>query len=525
MMARDTYFHKTFMTLCLVSIIAALLLIQAAFPLSSLAQEPETTTPTPDFGDIYEVQLLNGLPAVLRFRVRINLPHNQVDQVLLTLRQDDGIQATFEIDQDASVFIDFGDQIEYEYNVELAGNRTIRLFEPLHYLFEVESSAGKVSSAAQEVTLQHDTLGEWQSASQDFLTLDWYSENIAGRSQLDYLSDTLDLIQDHTGFSTPLRLVLYDANTPICEQGIDAETGQEKSFIVSDGREFACNPDTLRQLYANSGMIMLKLSEFQFAAINATLTKKLVEVAYQPIWGNSDIPAWFADGLAALYLRNNPSTSLGMVQRAAQEDRLLRLSQLLTPPDTTWTSSQTELWRSQAYLLTLYLAEAYGAETPFELASAIKPNVSFEAKLTDLSGDTMDKIYRAWALWVNSTNAARAVQWNPYLATTPTPTATVTFSPIPPSRTPRPTATITPTYTQLPLFVPPTPLPPTRNAPTQAPTASNTPLPPGYFNTQTPPSPPAQENNDTSGLCGTGIGALVLPAIGLIVARRKRVIQ
>ena len=235
---------------------------------------------------------------------------------------------------------------------------------------------------------------------------------------------------------------------------------------------------------------------------------------------NNDIPAWFRHGLTRYYAPNGYGTALGTVKRASQQDRLIRLPEMTTLPDETASDSEIELWQAQAYVLTLYLAENYGANAPFEIASLLSDNTSFLDALSQVADASLERIYSAWTVWVNTNRAEEVILWNPYKPITPTPTATFTATDIPPTRTATVTRTITLTPSDTPVFVPAT-LRVTFPSLTPTPTASNTPLPPGAFDNPTPVASP-DTNDSNGGLCGTGIGALVLPVAGMIFAQRKR---
>jgi hypothetical protein len=291
--------------------------------------------------------------------------------------------------------------------------------------------------------------------------------------------------------------------------------------VISEGEEFACDPTVMTRLYAASGLTTVFVPDVGFTAQGNALTAALFDLAYSARWEGADVPAWFADGLRQLYSRVSQSPSLTIARRASQEDRLLSLRDVEQRPAED--SEQQELWSAQAYLLTLYLADAFGATTPFEIARQVSPRLSLTQAIQQVTGESLERLYGRWAAWLDTPQALAAVAWNPYLPTTPTPAPSNTPTAIPPTHTPRPTATITLTPSST--FrgaQPPAVVRITQAPPTLPRRATNTPLPPGSFNTPTPLPDTVKGDEGGGGLCGTGIGAILLPAIGLALAGRKR---
>ncbi len=470
-----------------------------------------------DTRHIVGVRTVLALPVAISFRVRIDAPHTQVEQAMLTIEQESGLIRTLELDLERTIFLDYGDQIEYEYTWDVIEQPGLMMFQLLTYRFEVMTVDGMVSVVEETVDVEFSASHQQTQAPNAPITLYWFNPSIGGTQLVNSLGNVYAMLDAHVGFEQTLSLALHESPNLFCERWIDPNTGQAQLVVFSENRPWPCSPEDTRTLYRNNDIVPIITSGFSYVAFEEVLTQTIVEMAYADLWQDPDAPMWFLAGLQSYYLPGGLPEAASIVRRAAQLDRLLRLSQMTESP----TTDNADLWQAQATLLTLYLADQYSALAPVEIAAAlINSDRSFEDVLAQVANKPIEQIYRAWSVWVNSPRAIEVAQWTIYQPMTPTPTPTLTPTTIPPSRTPRPTATTTLTPTQRPLYIPPSPHINTPTPPLSRPTASNTPLPPGAFDTPTP-APRQNSSDGDNGICGTGIGALLLPIAGLFLARRK----
>lgn len=466
---------------------------------------------------ILGINALPALPSVISFRVILMAPPDKVQSIKLDAEQEDGIQISETLDVEAALLVQGESVSEYQYTIELQEITDLRLFQALDYTFTVDiEGLEEPLIQSDQIIVEHQAAGRWLGANTADLHLHWNGERFAGDSYLQDLQPVMNLLKIQTGYDKPVGFVVYDPNKPLCEQ-VTLEDGTLMEASLAGGLVFTCNREALQRLYANDEIVFTEIDSPQPQLIVNTLTETLVNTVYQPRWGNAEIPSWFQAGLGWFYAYNGQSNMLPIVQRASQQDQLLSLPQLTT------SENRNPLWEAQAYLLVLYLAETYGATAPFDIALAMNRRVDFTEALQTVTEDSIERIYAAWTIWINSPRAAEVIFWNPYQATTPTPTPSFTPTDIPPSPTTRPSPTISPTPSRIPLYVPSVELA-TRALPTFRPTVSVTPLPPGYFDTPTaaPPTLPVKDDKSSGGVCGTGIGAMIIPIVGLLVARRKR---
>lgn len=394
--------------------------------------------------------------------------------------------------------------------VSLADGPMPQPFAPLNYRWEITDATGNISEIRGEILYQPD--GEWTESGDTPLRFVIQGDLGTGILRQDLLT-TYDLLSTHlqSEAAPTFRFILYEPQTELCR-------------IPLHEVETICTPDDLREFYAQAGLTFIQRSEIGFEAVSNQLTAALVEAFYTPVWPDSEVPAWFVSGLTQLYRQAGHYPAWVAAQSANQTGGLLSLAILSEGLPDDADSPQRALWESQSYLMLLYLADQYGAATPFDLALALGENPDFEAALAQVSdGLTLDGLYRRWVAWLPSKPAEVASLWNPYLLTTPTPTPTATITPIPPTRTPSatPTDTLTPTVQAL-QERPTAILPTTASGPATleiSPTPSLTALPAGSL-VQPTPIPANTDSGDNNLPCGAS--AMILPVVGIVLAARRK---
>ncbi len=466
------------------------------------------------------------MPSFIRFRVRAAATRDAVAEIKLQVREEETLLETFEVTSPLdNLFIDFGEETEYEIEWDIRGIPLRPFLSTLTYQFDLTTTDGESATAEGEFIFQHDMGGqEWRLAESDTLkiyalgnTIDW-SNHLAG------LAESINLLRENTGFAAPIGLVVYPADTQFCTEGEVPEDTPDATppvVVISEDRTYPCDPADFVRLYANSDLVIAYTSANDFYGQWSEVFAAPFDLVYSTRWENAEVPTWFRAGLRQLYNRFSQGQLITVIKKASQEDRMLTLAEMEAEPAED--SDVFELWEAQAYGLTLYLADIYGASAPFELAKAVSPALSLNQAIEKLTGLTMSRVYSRWEAWIDTPRALTASAWNPYLESTPTPVPTHTPSEIPPTHTPRPTATITltPTSTYRGDFVP-TVYKPTDPPPTLPPTRTATPLPPGSLNPTPTPRPASNEQESSGGLCGTGIGAILIPTFGIVWMNQKK---
>lgn len=497
------------------------------------AQDP---SPTPlEAGVIFNQSAHVLFPSGLEFRLSLASPKEMVISGTLVLEQASGYRAEY-----ALILPDpvtpaegktptpndvVGGQVDTTDIVKLitftSPEDSPKPFEPINYRWEIETGGldPQTSIVADQVLFQPAQTEEWQFLGEAPLSFTWYNANLGVAVLRDELLPIYDLLKQHTRLQPAFHFALFEADFAFCQAVTDPETNETRQTVVGNDT-LPCQMTDYTDLLAQSDYLLVWTPQNDFDGRLNILLDQIFDGFYGEYWSGHTVPNWFKVGLGQFYRRSNGLQALAFAQNAAALDQLLPLNALASDP----IEGQELLWRSQSYLFLLYLADQYGADTPFKVAQAIPDATTFDAAVETVTGQALTADYRAFLSWVDSSAAEVAALWNPYLPTTPTVTPSATATLVLPSRTPTntPTASITPSSTSLIGRLPTIPT----NTPTIPPivTASNTPLPAGSnLPTVVPTAAPSGSNQDSGGSnlpCGGS--ALIVPALGAIVASRRR---
>jgi hypothetical protein len=487
-------------------------------------------SPTPDTGYIFGYRSEIVFPAAVRFVVGLNAPLDQITAVSLAVRQQSGLDLTFEVDPQRNLLEAGGVVTQLLYIWDLSAGPVPVPFEPLDFVWQVQTNDGQISKAADEFLFVDDRRGPWQVAGDPPLIVHWLNPHLAGPAIRNEVMAAYGLLNRHAGIvpSPSYQFIIYDPNTPMCQQVTSPETNKPISVVISreDNSQYPCSVDAFRQVYARAGMTFLQRPTFGYSELEDLLIARMVRDMYTALWQGTDVPAWFLSGLTFMYRLHPNLSTLEVARDAARTESLVPLSGLATAVPEDASFQARTLWEAESYLLALYLADRYGAEAPFDLARNVRAR-GFEGALRSLTGGDQNSLWDTWDRWLFTAAAERAVTWTAYAATTATPTATPTITPLPPTYTPSmtPTITVTPTSTFLGdqrRSVTPPPVTPTRlSSPT------HTPLPPGSLPTAQPYAPEKTESRGHAALLTAGVivvivGAALLVVLVALTWRRRR---
>lgn len=328
-----------------------------------------------------------------------------------------------------------------------------------------------------------------------------------------------DLMRGHTGQTVQVGLALFDAAMPInpCDTDNDGQSVVRTQGLVREVT-LACDPAKTLALHTASGYTPLQTQFITYNGALEAVSGALVERLYGARL--SAAPEWFRYGLGLFYAPTDKLNYLEEAQRAARVGGLVSLD--APPPDD---PIKRAIWQAQSYGMVLYMAEQIGVDALFELAASLDTRSLADAYRAS-ADQPLSAVRPAWRDWIYSAQARTAYTYNPYLETTPTPTATLSATPFPPTNTRTPTITATPTITPTVTGVlSPTPRPSNTPGPTATPTF--TPRPAGSFSI--PSGGGSAESAPTDNqltVIGIGIGALIalaaVTAALLGIRRRSR---
>lgn len=290
----------------------------------------------------------------------------------------------------------------------------------------------------------------------------------------------------------PLSLALNPANAPIdpcerVEQIIGARTGQRIDCDDEAGIG--------RAMMARMGYDIID-APTNAQAINLAISA-VADAFHAPRWEGQALPDWFTRGLFALYRASDRFTDLQRVRLAERTATQYSMDAMEIAIDA---ADDGGLWESQAIIMTLFIADAYGLDALYALADEpFEPDETFAARYARLTGDALSRLLPAMNNWLYRGRALDVVRFDPFQTEpTPTPTTTSTPTAFPLTATFTPTATPTATATATPTLTPTvtgtlsaTPLPSSTPTDTPSPPPPTiTPLPPDFqFPTVPPPTP------------------------------------
>lgn len=479
-------------------------------------------------------------PAAIQFLAGVSAAPNAISHGELTVSQDGDPLRTFEITDAAFELRERETATEMIVTWTLDAPPYPRPFAPLAYEWGVMTEDGALSTASGEV-MYADTRFTWQTAGEPPLTLHWHNDRLNGAGIRAELEPVLAALRDHTDQAPAFEFAIYDPDAPLCPSVTDPQTGDSAPGVVSRLNEqvFDCSLAQHLRVYGDTGVAFIQRPTLGYTELRDLLATHMARDIYLRLWdeAGADVPAWFAEGLAALYRPRPDLPALGLVRAALEDGSTLPADALASAPPDDASVNERALWQAQSAVLVRYLADRTGPDAPFEVARALAEGEPFDDALAALDETLAAGLWDTWAQWAVSDEANRAAAWTLYEEPAPTPTTAPTVTP---SATPRLTRTPSPAPT---LTAPTGPdVTPTLlgnvapqvivgQAPTEVSvTRTNTPLPPGSLPSATPrpapqaPTEPSETRVDETETLGVVLlasgGALLLIAIGLLLRQR-----
>lgn len=515
-------------------LLVAVLLAGGMLPLQSAFAQDQNDEPA-GTGRIFGYRTEMIFPAAVRFVVGLNARSDEVESVVLAVRQRGAFERSFTLDLALNRLPDQSTDLvtQFAYEWVLTDTPIPQPFDAVSFEWLITTTDGELSRASGRFVFVDDARAQWLTAGQTPLILHWLNANLAADTMREELLRVRSLLIHYTGVSPRTEFVIYDPQAQLCEEAISPETGESVSVVV--GREtetqYPCSPADYRELYAAADMIFVQRQTYGYSDLQDMLVNAMARQSYDQLWGDIPVPAWFRAGIGSLLRLHPDIAALNVVRDAARTDTLIGLPALAIEPPDDAPYQQRALWEQQSYLLMLYLADRYGADAPFEMArDVVQQADGFEGALRALTGDGEETMWSEWLRWLYDASAMKAVEWTPYLAVTPTPTSTATTTPVPPTLTPSNTPTVTPLPTSTFLGDQPPTVIVQRVTLTRIPTTTNTPLPPGSLPTARPRDAGSSTDGGdgdsdaliTGGLIALGVVGAALVLAGLVTTKRRR---
>lgn len=486
-----------------------------------VTEAPDATEPPPDT-HIFGYSTTLRFPLLIGFVLNLDVPVEEIVAAALTVRQPSGYERRIVLDPPADFTSDTGPGYTYfRYDWFLLDELPLTPFLPVDYTWEVETTDGMLSSLSDTFVLVDSDAGTWRTTGTPPLVLHSYKSSLAAERMQQEVLAAYDLLSRRTGASPLFEFVIYEPTADYCMTVQDKTTGEESSVVISDNQiVYPCAASDYDELYQHAGITVVHRSNASFTDLEDLMIKAMVQQVYDDLWDTADVPAWFMSGLASLYGLHPNLAALTQARAAIAQGTLLDYAALGVEPSSDAGPQANQTWNAESFLLTLYLADHYGAETPFDLARAIPDSEGgFDAALKDLTGMDLEALWDPFVAWLGSPAADRAATWTPYLPVTPTPTVSPSPTPVTPTLTPTITPPPTATFTPTPPVVPqPTAIVRLATATLLA-SPTNTPLPPGSLPTLGPTAAsPADGESANSDVDPVAIAVIAVAAVvGLLV--------
>jgi hypothetical protein len=455
-------------------------------------------------------------PSTIRFIITISVPADQISSVKFTAIEGETTLLDTSLDPSLDLDPNYEDLTKLEYRWSLGDDTFPSPFTIVDYRWQVELTDGTTEDVGDAFDFEDVGQGAWFTVTDGPLIIHWYDEDLAGRQVLAEVGRVYDLISSQVGSDPGMEFVIYNPRPIYCPP----------SIYNDEEADYPCDEAAYAAVYEQADMILVQRTTLGYAELVNRLAATITSDLYGGVWGSTSVPAWFERGLGAFYGPYPDSGMLPLTRSAAQVDSLFSLDEMATSLDPDAPVRERVVWQAESLMLVMYLAERYGADAPADLASSIGSSTSFDAALQDLTGKTTTAFWDDWNSWLFSSDAERIINWSPYVPTTPTPTATFTASPVPPTATitQTPTETIVPTATDV-ADQPATVVRRVSPTPTIRPT--NTPLP-SSASTATPPQK-TEEKKDSgidpvvlaSAIFFGGLTLVLLVMLVVTLARRR----
>jgi hypothetical protein len=256
----------------------------------------------------------------------------------------------------------------------------------LEYWWKITNEAGDTLKTDPQSLLYLDERHDWQTLSNDWLTLYWYTGDRAfGEALFDRANKTLDQIEAEAGvrLETPVKIFIYGSYADL------------RDAIAVGSHEW-----TGGQAFTEQGLVVIGVSPsdltYGLVATPHELTHLVIHQATDNPFG--DIPSWLDEGLAVYMSGELDADWRGyrdLVARSAKNGELMTLQTLSSsfPAD----SAQAGLAYAQSGVVVEFIIKHYGEEAMAHLLEIFSEGTLYDDALEQSLGvDTwgLDNVWR-----------------------------------------------------------------------------------------------------------------------------------
>ncbi|PJF31311.1 MAG: hypothetical protein CUN52_03000 [Phototrophicales bacterium] len=438
-----------------------------------------TSTPRPDVPDyIYDWREEVLYPVAVYFFLVIDRPLTAIQDVrLVMIVADEATPRILEfadVQPAATVTSPF---TEFNLVWRVPPDNPLPLNAQVEYEWQVRLSETETTSVTGVFAYQHPNI-TWILDRDPQNRLDLLMpqlHNLTPTIVRQRINPIIDRLSQNTGTSQRFRFLLENP-----DYVFDPCTNQRTITSRDNKIDVPCDVSILNNLLTRLGYTRLTSQTTLLDRIIPTIA----EAFYAPLWVNSDFPEWFKQGILLMYAPGDKQYFLDAVKSASRTNTLFTLEQM-----NTFDEARAVLWRSQSYVMTLYMAQRIGFPALFDIArnDTTTASIPFLQRYQNAMNASLDALLPTINNWIFTIQATSAASVTIYGDPTPFPSATPSETPFPPTPTDTPTNTATPTPTPTVTGVlTATPIPSRTPTNTVVVTPSITPRPAGFRD----PAPP-----------------------------------
>jgi len=281
-----------------------------------------------------------------------------------------------------------GTTVEAEYSID----QTSIYFPPgteLEYWWKITDANGETLKTDQETYLYLDNRHDFNTLSNDRITLYWYrGDDDFGQDLFDQANKGLDQLEENVGVSIeqPLKIFIYGSHDDL----MDA--------ISVGAQEW-----TGGQAFTDQGVVVMGVSpsnlDWGLKATTHELTHLVIHQATDNPYG--DLPRWLDEGLAVYNedperLDSQFRTSF---EKAVASDSLMTLQTLSSsfPAD----SHAANLAYGESGAVVKFIIDAYGTESMMHLLEIFSEGALYDDALEEALGVDTRELDNAWRASLN----------------------------------------------------------------------------------------------------------------------------
>lgn len=272
-------------------------------------------------------------------------------------------------------------EVAAEYVMDLKRGE-IAPFSEIEYSWRIEDAAGNRLDTEPVSFLYEDDRFQWESLTQEKVTLYWYDANRTfGEGLLEVALESLARLEEEVGVKSEesIKVVVYQSKDDML------------GALVSRGEVFEAEVITLGIVVSRDTVLLHGTHQGVEKTIAHELSHVVVHLATENPYG--DIPAWLDEGLAMYNEGGLPAANGQALERAIQTNGLISVRSLTAPSGK---PEEVNLFYGEVYSVVEFLLNTYGKEKMAELLAVFKEGAAYDDALMEVYGFDQDDLDAQW---------------------------------------------------------------------------------------------------------------------------------